>query len=115
MLLYRSGTDLHDCLSKALNLMQNGSLSILNKKSVQTEATPSVVNVDEESEQWEKCCSNLNGKVQKQVKRLIDQDAANPYDISKFNLDETISSIDPFLWKSIVHITRTGSEKRQDI
>ena len=58
------------------------------------------------------CCFNLNEKVQEQVKRLIDQDAAIPYGISKFNLDETISSIDPFLWRSIVHITRTGSERR---
>ena len=85
------------------------------KKSVQPEATPSVVNVDEESKQWEKCCSNLNKRDQIQVKRHIYKNAAIPYDISKFNLDQTISSIDPFLWKSIVHITRTDSERRQDI
>ena len=91
------------------------SLSFVHKKSVQPEATPSMVNVDEESKQWEKCCSNLNERVQKQVKRLTDQDAAIPYDISKFNLDETISSIDPFLWKSIVHITRMGVKEGQDI
>ena len=52
-------------------------------------------------------------KGQKQVKSLIDQDTVLM--TLPCLIDKTISIIDPFLWKSIVHITRTGSERRQDI
>ncbi len=112
VLLYRPGADLLYCLSKALSVMQKRSLSFLKPtKCVQTEPKCSVANTDEDSKQWETFYSSLNQRLQKQIKHITDQDASIPCDISKFNLNETIANIDPVLWKSIVHITRTSTEK----
>ncbi len=116
VLLYRPGTDLLDCLSKALSMMQKRSLSFLKStKCVQTEPKCSVANTDEDSKQWETFYSSLNQRLQKQIKHITDQDASIPYDISKFDLNETIANIDPVLWKSIVHITRTSTKIRREI
>ena len=43
---------------------------------------------DEEVLQWETFCSCVNKELQKQIKKIIGQDAATPYDISKFDLEE---------------------------
>ncbi len=77
VLLYRPGTDLLDCLSKALSMMQKRSLSFLKPiKCVRTEPKCSVANTDEDSKQWETFYSSLNQRLQKQIKHITNQDAS---------------------------------------
>ena len=116
MLLYRPETDLLCCLSKTLKLMHNANLSFLSTSESPTEpqlvaSTPSV---DDELAQFNAVCSKLNKRLRQQIKQILDQDAATPYDISKFDVNYTIANIDPFLWRMVVHITRTVTETRHD-
>ena len=55
-------------------------------------------------------CSKVNARLQKQIKQLVDQNTSTPYDISKFDVEATIASLDPLLWRMVVNITRTARE-----
>jgi len=55
----------------------------------------------------------MNGKIHKQIKLITDADANCPYDISQFDVEATIASIDPLLWRMIVFLTRSVSETRK--
>ena len=108
-LLYRPGTDLLCCLSKALNVMQNASIS-----SIEAEPGTSAPSIDNEVAQLDMIFSKVNARLQKQIKQLVDQNASTPYDISKFDAEATIASLDPLLWRMVVNITRTARETRND-
>ena len=117
-LLYRPGTDLLCCLSKALNVMQNANVSFLTTSKASTvEAEPgtSAPSIDNEVAQLDMICSKVNARLQKQIKQLVDQNASTPYDISKFDVEATIASLDPLLWRMVVNITRTARETKNDI
>ena len=58
-------------------------------------------------------CDFINKKVHQQIKATTEQDAQTPYDISNFDLQSCIDSIDPVLWKVIFLITRTVREKQK--
>ena len=49
------------------------------------------------------------GKIHKQSKLITDADANCPYDVFQFDVEATIASIDPLLWRMIVFLTRSVS------
>jgi len=55
-------------------------------------------------------CAKMNGKIHKQIKLITDADSNCPYDIFQFDVEATIASIDPLLWRMIVFLTRSVSE-----
>ena len=71
--------------------MRNGNLLFLQKRPNESEPAPSVPREDEEFVHNGRAFV-LNKKLQKQINKITDQDAATPYDISKFDLDETTFS-----------------------
>ena len=117
VLLYRPGTDLLCCISKMLKVMQNARVSLLtvNEGPAQTQyAASSDAPVQGELEKFDNLYLEINNRLKNQVKLILDQDATMPCDISKFAVDDTISSIDPFLWRMVVNITKTTTESRHN-
>ena len=108
VLINRRGADLTVCLSKTLQLLQETDRSIL--KNMEPTVPQSA---DKEMSEMDTLCSKMNKKVHEQIKVITAADAASPYDISKFDADATISNIDPMLWRMIVFLTRTVTERRK--
>lgn len=104
-LLYRADEDILPYLTRVLwNLRQSQS------------NTSTCTNTDCIQEQTESTCTatmkDLNLKIQEQIRDLLKQDAKAPFDHSKFNLDKTISAIDPQIWEAVSLLTQSVSEKR---
>ena len=57
----------------------------------------------------------MNNRIHNQIKTTTSNDAVSPYDISKFDVNDTIRDIDPILWKMIVSLTRTATESRKHV
>ena len=112
--LFRPGTDMLCCLSKTLKLMQNANVSVIPVKA--HPAPPTVTDADpeeQEQKQFDKLYAKLNERVHSQVNKWIEIDAIMPYDISRFNPNDVIATIDPALWKMVVKITGTVTESRR--
>ena len=56
---------------------------------------------------------DLNLKIHAQIRDLLKQDAKAPFDHSKFDLNKTISEIDPEIWEAVSLLTQSVSEKRR--
>ncbi len=67
---------------------------------------------EEEVPELDSFCSKMNDRIHKQIKVITAADAASPYDISQFDINATISNIDPVLWRTIVRLTATITENR---
>ena len=55
---------------------------------------------------------DLNHRILVTAKQLLENNPETCPDFSKINIDDAISNIDPKLWGSIMHITRSVSENR---
>ena len=106
VLLYRCGADLEVCLTKSLKLFQGTGLSFLALAS-EHESEEGIANCAMES-----VCSEINSTMHAQIAQTLKDDASFPYDISKFNVDDAVSRIDPKLWKTVALLTQTVTEKR---
>ena len=60
-------------------------------------------------------CNKINERIHRQINTIRKNDATTPYDISGFNLQLCIDSIDPLLWKMVVLLTRSVSKARKQI
>lgn len=107
MILYRRGTDLEVCLAKSLKLLQGTGISFLSLASKGVNPNPEMVN----SVVIENFYSKMNIRVQQQIAKITEADATSPTDISTFSVEDTISAIDPDIWKMVVLLTRTVTEK----
>ena len=58
-------------------------------------------------------CNKINDRIHRQINTIRKNDATTPYDISEFNLQLCIDSIDPLLWKMVVLLTRSVSEAQK--
>ena len=108
VLMYRRGTNLGEVLSKTLRLSPDTSQILLG----QTLANQDVV-VDEDAKLLS-FCDTLNDKIHKQIRYITNKDSQSPYDISNFSLESCISDVDPLLWKTMLLLTRTVSERRKN-
>ena len=109
----RHGGDLTLCLSKTLKLLQRTNKSILiNTQHFQCAEPTAVAPSSEPMSELDNFCSKMNNRIHNQIKTITSNDAVSPYDISKFDVNDTIRDIDPILWKMIVSRTATESRKR---
>ena len=101
--MYRRGTDLGEVLSNTLYLMKESSMRLLNVEYSES-------NVDTELFSF---CNSINKRIHQQIKTTTKQDIQKTYDISRFDLESCIESIDPVLWNLIVLLTRSVQENRK--
>ena len=99
VLLSRRGANLGEMLSKTLKQLPHSSSTLLGFS-----------NQTGDDAQLLSFCDNINKRVHQQIRSTNSQDAETPYDISNFNLQSCIDSIDPLLWKFVVLITRSVRE-----
>ena len=112
----RHGGDLTLCLSKTLKLLQGTNNSILiNTQHFQCAEPTAVAPSSEPMSELDNFCSKMNNRIHNQIKTITSNDAVSPYDISKFDVNDTIRDIDPILWKMIVSLTRTATESRKHV
>lgn len=107
-LLYRCGCDLELCLARSLKFFQSTGVSFLSLVSADSKPNGS------NEALLEDVCTSMNERIRMEIARITASDAASPYDISSFSVDETISTIDPVIWKMIVMLTRTVKERRKN-
>ena len=111
VLIFRRGADLTLCLSKTLKLLQGTDNSILiNTQHSQSAEPTAVTSSNAAMSELDNFCSKMNKKIHNQIKTITSNDAESPYDISQFDVDDTISNTDPMLWRMIVFLTRTITE-----
>ena len=87
VLLSRRGANLGEVLSRTLKKLHHSSSTLLGFPS-QPGCT---------DDQLLLFCDNINERVHKQIKSTTESDAQTPYDISAFDLQSCIDSIDPIL------------------
>ena len=116
VLIFRRGADLTLCLSKTLKLLQGTNNSILiNTQQFQPAEPTAVASSNAGMSELDNFCSKMKKKIHNQIKTITSNDAVSPYDISQFDVDDTISNTDPMLWRMIVFLTRTTTESRKNI
>lgn len=109
MILYRRGTDLEVCLAKSLKLLQGTGISFLSLALKGVNPNPEMVN----SVVIENFCSKMNIRVQQQIAKITEADATSPTDISTFSVEDTISAIDPDIWKMVVFAYKNSYRKKE--
>ena len=116
VLIFRRGADLTLCLSKTLKLFQGTDNSILiNTQHSQSAEPTAVASSNAAMSELDHFCSKMNKKIHNQIKTITSNDAVSPYDISQFDVDDTISNTDPMLWRMIVFLPRTTTESRKNV
>ena len=116
VLIFRHGADLTLCLSKTLKLLRGTDNSILiNTQHFQFAESTAVAFSNVEMSELDNFCSKMNNKIHNQIKTITSNDAVSPYDISQFDVDDTISNTDPMLWRMIVFLTRSTTETRKHV
>lgn len=117
VLIFRCGMNTNLCLTKTLKLLQGTDKAILvsaQQPQCIEPSPPGPSSEEDEILQLDSFCSKANDKIHKQIKAITAADAISPYDISKFDVEATISNIDPMLWRMIVYLTRTITETRKN-
>jgi len=70
---------------------------------------------DEEQLQVDIFHAKMNGKIHKQSKLITDADANCPYDVFQFDVEATIASIDPLLWRIIVSLPGVSHKPEREL
>ena len=112
VLLYWTGTDLRITLSKTLKLLGNSAMTLLG---LDPDKEYFVGETEDNERQLFSFCNKINDRIHRQINTISKNYATTPYDISEFNLQLCIDSIDPLLWKMVVLLTRSVSEARKQI
>ena len=105
MLLYRRSSDLGLCLAKSLRSTDVSFLSMISADS-KSEST--------NEEMLESVFMSMNECIRREISKITEADAISPYDISSFSVEKTISNIDPMIWKMVVLLTRTVTERKKN-
>ena len=112
VLLYRTGTDLGIMLSKTLKLLGNSAMTLLG---LAPDKEYSLGETEDNERQLFSFCNKINDRIHQQINTIRKNDDTTPYDISEFNLQLCIDSIDPLLWRMVLLLTRSVSEARKQI
>ena len=106
ILMYRRGADLALALSKSLKLLQKcGAPPLPDEPSDSDHPVPNLKLVKH-------FCLKMNRRMHNQINIINQQDSAEPFDISAFDVQTWIESIDPVLWHMIVLLTSNPTERR---
>ena len=116
VLIFRCGADLTMCLSKTLKLLQGtDNFILINTQHSQSAEPTAVASSNAAMSELDNFCSKMNKNIHNQIKTITSNDAVSPYDISQFDVDDSISNTDPMLWRMIVFLTRTTTESRKNV
>ena len=109
-MLYRTGGDTLLVLTKALSQHRKSKHNVISQPHCSISCT-----ADSFDSQLVQVCTEMNNRLHAEAKQVIQKDKSSQIDVTTFNVERFMSSIEPCILKMVVLLTRSCRSSRKPI